>query len=228
MSFEQWKPLCSHEGNLLAETLWHIKPKVIYDLGANTGGWIHKWREAGAEKIICFEPVRELAESLRLKFPETDVRILPLGISDHCHSVENLTVFNAWSLAENGSRRDQVPEFIGKPGFKVDFISLDSIFEYLYDFGMFPQFIKMDIDGAEFRALKGGQKMLKALRPPIYFEFSHLPKFIYGEDPQAMCELIYDLGYQAVSLDGWKCPSADEMMKYYPEGSSYDIMLLPV
>lgn len=217
----QWAPLLSQDEGFLNQMLAQLRPAVVFDIGTNKGEMVEKWWGNGAHFIHCFEPVPELFNECTARFMENPgIIVHRLGISDKRETVQGLSLFSAWSLAPKGSRQDEHPDYVGKPPFTVNFIALD-------DIDTIPNFIKLDVDGYEFRALRGMKRLMQVARPPILFEFSHVPNFIFGEDVAEMCRFIYDQGYRAFSLDGWECPSAEDMMKYYPVGSSYDILLLP-
>lgn len=219
--FSKWEPLYACCSDRLISTLNADRPRVVFDLGSNEGGYVATWLDAGATSVVCFEPVPYVREKLALRFADNPrVTVVPFAVSDKFVTIENMGIYNAWSLAEAGSRSDMALDHVGRESFDVDFVPLD-------EFGSDPDFVKMDVDGYEFRALRGMRRILKERRPSVMFEFSHLPKFILGDDPVAMCDFIYDMDYKAVSMKGWVCQSAEEMMRNYPEGSSYDIMLIP-
>lgn len=216
----QWTPLLSDDYGFFDAVLRERSPKIVFDVGSNTGQHVTDWIKYGAKTVHCFEPVKEVFDVLQARFlGNRKVLVYPLGVSDKNETVENLSLFNVWTLATKGSRNDEAPDFVSQQPFSVNFIRLD-------DLGINPDFIKLDVDGYEFRALRGMERILKEVKPPIFFEFSHVPKFIFGENPADMCRFIYDCGYKAYSVAGWECQSPEQMMKYFPDGSSYDILLL--
>jgi FkbM family methyltransferase len=70
-------------------------------------------------------------------------------------------------------------------------------------------FIKMDIEGSEFGALKGMERLLDAHHPTILMEFC--PKYIreYGADPEEEYHLLKTLGYDVRLL-----PDKDTSISY--------------
>ncbi len=216
----KWKPLYSQDSAWANAMMKALKPKIIFDAGCNEGGFINSALELKPDEIVGFEPVPAMFQKCYRRFHiDSRVTVRNVGVAERDYWQQDMNVYNAWSLAPNKSRRDIALEFSEKKPFEVHFITMDSL-------GIQPDLIKLDVDGYEFRALRGAEQILKS-HPPIHFEFSTLPRKILGDDMGLMCEWIYEHGYSAVSLDGWRCPDAKIMMSMIPEDSSYDILLMP-
>lgn len=84
--------------------------------------------------------------------------------------------------------------------FEVDSITLDRWSEQHHQI---PDLIKMDVEGAEYRALKGGSKMLAAAPHTTLFLEVHqqiiTPRF--GDSEQAVYDLLSQLQYRYFFLD---------------------------
>lgn len=210
----------------LNATLAQIKPKTVFDLGANEGGWCVTFLNIPDCQIHCFEPIPSMKDACLKRYGDNP-RIIwnTVGIADVEQLSDPVDVCLAWALLPKALS-------IGKPKvakydtFRMQLITIDG---YIERTGVSPDFIKMDIDGYEYKALKGGQRFLKSHPVPMLFEYSFLPQLL-NDSIEDMCRLIYDLGYEAVSLDGkYRCPSAKEMMEHsnFPHNTSYDLLLLP-
>ncbi len=218
---EEWQPLFATGFDYPDKILKALRPRMVFDCGCNSGGYISTWLEYGAKEIHGFEPVPDMCEKAKQRYAGNPaVMIHRCGVGEKPEILKNQSVYNAWSLAPAGSRIDVAREYLQQPAFDVGIVPLDS---WPGD----PDFVKIDVDGYEYRVLLGMKRILKEVRPPIMFEFSHLLHFILGDDPGEMCLFIYDQGYKAVSVDGWVCDTPERMMTMYPKGSSYDIMLMP-
>lgn len=127
------------------------------------------------DKIWSFEPdvaSYEKCKKVLQKLP--DCELFPYGLSDECTQVsfmangcENAHIIKDEMAPESGIQQIQV-------------VKLDDILG-----GEKVTFIKMDIEGAEYSALKGAQKIIKEQHPrlaiSIYHEPSHIvdiPKFL--------------------------------------------------
>jgi hypothetical protein len=71
-------------------------------------------------------------------------------------------------------------------------ISLDS---FIQSTGLVPQLIKMDIEGAEYRALLGMEKFIRSNYPPLVLEI--------GNSAEQPHKYLTDLGYQALNLSNY-------------------------
>jgi hypothetical protein len=57
-------------------------------------------------------------------------------------------------------------------------------------------FIKLDVEGAELAALRGGQRVLKALQPMIHLEFFPPWTEAFGYGAKELITLLQSLGYE--------------------------------
>lgn len=222
-------------GWTLYNRVWEIdKPKVAFDLGANEGGFTVGMMGLGAW-VHAFEPAPYLAGRLREKLGGRECIINQLAVSDKTELLKDCNFYKAWMVAPKSA----VVRDMGEPcmgdgmsgTFDMKTIDLDAYIDgWWSNAPIIPDFIKMDVDGYEYRALKGMTRFLAthaSKLPPILFEFSYLPTLL-GDSIPEMCAWIYAIGYVAVSLDGlFYCETWQEMADHCPEASSYDIILLP-
>lgn len=208
----------------LEDTLKRVKPGVVFDLGANEGGFFNLWLGSGA-KVHAFEPVPNMVQKIRDQYGNhPDVTINQLAVSDANTEIKDMNVFRAWCLLPHATSEGKATEYANQPPFDMTATTLDT---YVEKTGVVPQFVKVDVDGYELKVLKGGVNLFTKHRPPMLFEFSYLPRLV-GDSIEEMCNLIYAYGYEAHSMRGnYKCPDAADMMRNFPEHNSYDIMLLP-
>lgn len=217
-------PLYSKGNGRLGHVLQKLVPQIVYDCGANDGDFIPRWLDAGAFKVYAFEPVPDMIARLRARFrDDPHVSIEPIGLSDQIMTVANMKPHNTWTLLPCSGRNDVSIDYVHKPPFAVSFTTLDKFCET----HPAPDFIKMDVDGYEYRAMLGGGKMFISKQPPIYWECSYLPTLI-GDSLERLCKLIYLWGYEAWNLDLTFCaPNALTLLANTPMHSSFDILLLP-
>lgn len=60
--------------------------------------------------------------------------------------------------------------------------------------------IKMDIEGAELFALRGGQGLLSAMKPYVFIEWNSTNLKAYGCASESLLDFSVDNGYQLLSL----------------------------
>lgn len=199
--------------------------KVALDIGANTGGYAAQMLKAGFE-VYAIEPVEDVRMKLVANlYPNLKLHVAGCGISDKNEIIENVSVQSCWTLVPDGSGLDRALEYAGKPTFNLYCTSIDQFCKW---HSITPGLIKLDVDGYEFKALRGGVNTIQTYRPPILCEFNcYINKL--GQSPEEFVRFITEtLNYQVVSMDGEvEMRSWEEIAPHWPYHSSYDVMLLP-
>jgi FkbM family methyltransferase len=157
---------------------------VVFDIGAHVGYFtLLASRIAAMGKVFSFEPL-----PANLAYLRRHVR---------ANGLSNVTVFAAavgrrsgrqsFDLAAGGTGRGRLAA-AGAAPLEVQVVSLDE----LMDGGRVqaPDFIKMDVEGAEGDALRGAARMLARFHPRILLS-------LHGEAAARDCEaLLRGLGYR--------------------------------
>jgi len=210
------------------------KIKRVLDVGANYGGFVTGWLGCGASQVHAIEPVPECFDALSKLF-ERDPRVVchRLGVSDEPGTIERANVFHCWTLLPDGTRNgagmqiDPAVDFKGKPSFDVELDTIDSLLAR-WDFE--PDFIKIDVDGYDARALRGAREYLARRRPVLMLELAYHPEFL-GDCVECMVRSVYDLGYTMRCLndlnDGRPLETLKDMMRIYPWDTSFDVICEP-
>lgn len=147
---------------------------VAIDCGAADGRMtrIMNWRVGPNGKVIAFEPLPEQAGRLSDEFRNGNVDILRQCVSDR--PKESATFFHArnrrWvsSLSPSGLESYDVEELT------VPVTSIDTVLSSDRASGAAPpvRLIKLDIEGAEFPAIRGAADTLLRHKPIVIFENS--------------------------------------------------------
>lgn len=208
------------------KVLKETKRKVALDIGANTGGYAAQMLDAGFE-VWAIEPVEDVRLKLMANLlPNPKLHIAGCGISDKIETIPNVSVQSCWTLVPDGNGLDRALEYTGKPTFTLYCTTIDQFCEW--HGGIAPGFIKLDVDGYEFKALRGGVRTIQAYRPPILCEFNcYINKL--GQSPEEFVRFITEtLNYRVESMDGEVVAcSWEAVAPHWPYHSSYDVMLLP-
>jgi FkbM family methyltransferase len=165
---------------------------IVLDAGANIGVYTRKALQAGAGLIVSIEPAPENVECLRRNFAaeirDGRVRVEPVGVWDAPGEL-SLNI-DAETSARNG--------FVGTFGavastIKVPVVTIDMLAER--DSLPRVDFIKLDIEGAEKRALAGAAHTLTRFHPRLAIATEHLT-----DDATAIPELMRSLypGYETI------------------------------
>ena len=184
-----------------------IKPGfTCVDLGANQGEyslWMSRLSGQGGQ-VHSFEPspkmLEQLGATLALNQPMAgNVTVHPFGLSDVDARVE-LFLPSAVNQAGNEgaatvfktSDRDQS---LGSIELKNSGMALAQATSRRLDF------MKIDIEGSEMKALRGMRDRLASDRPVLLVEVNRLALNLAGSSPKELAEFLTELGYR-ISLIG--------------------------
>jgi FkbM family methyltransferase len=153
----------------------------VLDIGANVGLWTRWFKENGAGKIDCFEPVPETAECLRRNTRDlADCNIHEIGLSD---TKKTLTLYNVAERPDSGFYTSTPYKTFLTPYLEIQCEKLD-------DLNMDPTFIKVDIQGGEMDFLLGAEQTIRRCKPGFMIEGEL-------EDPnQETLTWLKELGYR--------------------------------
>jgi FkbM family methyltransferase len=155
---------------------------VVFDCGANIGLFTRVALRAGAKRIIAVEPAPENLECYRRNFSgdieSGKIILIPKGVWDKEDTL-TLNVDPKNSAADSFVLKPKGSE--GK--IQVALTTIDNIVkEYTLDE---VTFIKLDIEGAEAKALIGAAETIKRWKPRISVAAYHQP-----EDPKNITDAI--------------------------------------
>ena len=181
-----------------------IKPDkgdIIFDIGAFDGITTLSFALSEAEIVYAFEPNKEMVDMIKsvVNYNQmfTKVKIIPLAVDEKSGAVslvERSSPAGNFTL-ENGSNTNK----------KVSATSLDDFVQQ----NQIPKvdFIKLDIEGAEIRALRGGKNVLKKFHPKLAISIYHRP-----EDPYEILKFLLELEYRDFYLNHKWQSAADVVM----------------
>ena len=156
---------------------------VVLDAGANVGVFTRKALWSGASKVIAIEPGPENLECLRRNFAAeiADGRVVlyPKGIWDK-DDVLKLRVDPTDSARDTFVRQIDDAQFIEAPLTTVDKMVVELGLRQV-------DFIKMDIEGAEQKAIVGARNTIAKFRPRMALCIYH----IKGDDTMVP-KLVHD------------------------------------
>jgi FkbM family methyltransferase len=182
---------------------------VVYDVGSNVGYYALLASElvGPSGKVVAFEPLAR-----NLWYLEKHLSINHLG---------NVLVSRAAAWDRTGNVRfdpgpDNSQGSAGDCGaIEISAITLDD-FRALKDLP-FPNVIKMDIEGGEYRALNGAIEILTHAAPTIFLATHG------AEVHKNCCELLKSLGYELRAVAaGVPVGETDELVARKPEGGGVD------
>jgi FkbM family methyltransferase len=165
------------------------------DVGANEGDVLADMvRLAPRGRHLAFEPLPQLAEALRTRFPGVTVHEAALGDHEGRASFVHVVTRPGWS----GFRERPYPAKERVETIEVEVLRLDDVVRD----GLVPKLIKIDVEGAEMGVLRGAERTLRELRPVVIFEHGLGSADHYGTRPEELFGFLEDVGYRVLDLDG--------------------------
>lgn len=201
------------------------KDSNCIDIGAHKGEILSQIIRLAPEGIhFAFEPIPELFENLKINFPQ--VTLYPYAL---CNSKgESFFQWVKNAPAYSGLRKRtyaiQTPEI---DQIKVETERLDQLIPK----NIRIDFIKIDVEGAEFEVLKGAEKILRNNRPIIIFECGLGASEFYMTDPNEVFLFFQNLDLNIFTLEGFikkQLPLSKELfLDMYQRNSEYYFVVSP-
>lgn len=163
--------------------------RAFLDIGAHIGSilsMVH--RQDPSIEIHAIEADADKAANLKKKFGYCTFQTVAVGEENGTATFfldRDRSGYN--SLAVRTGNVEQI---------QVDVRTLDTLYPEI-DFDL----IKIDIEGAELGALRGGQALLKRARPTIMFESARIDTNSLGFSPEAMWRFLDQAGYVILTPD---------------------------
>jgi FkbM family methyltransferase len=143
------------------------------DVGAHRGDVLREMlRVAPAGRHIAYEPLPQLAASLRERFPGVDVR--SAALSDRAGEAEFVHVRS--NPAYSGLRERAYP---GREQLERISVRTERLDDSLPE-GYVPALMKVDVEGAELQVFEGALETLDRHRPTVFFEHGEGAADRYG------------------------------------------------
>lgn len=172
-----------------------LEDDVVWDIGASIG-LFSVYAASRADKVISFEPDPEirarLIENIELNKFSEKVSVLGNAIGDkdgdmqlNSDGVDGMSP----SIAELNRHKNSIT---------IPIRTMDSL---LADNVMMPTVIKIDIEGAELMALRGGKELFSAATKPRLLFIEVHPNFLkdMGSTDVELINLLKEYGYKIIS-----------------------------
>lgn len=183
LSMNMWVKLARRGGDIL-------------DIGANTGVFAFIAKAVSpSSRVYAFEPVERIADlaDKNREISGLDVQVIRCAVSDERGKlpIYDPGGFNAYSASLQA-------DFLEgrKDCYDVDVTSID---DFSQTHGLSPRLIKIDVEGAEGLAICGAKQVLRSQDCAIICEWLGT-----GSTHKEAIQLLLELGYRAVTLDGLK------------------------
>lgn len=173
---------------------------VFYDIGANVGFFSIIAAELVGDtgKVYAFEPGEGNAASIRhnARLNNFDqIEVIEKAVSDT--SGEGQLLLAKYSGGHALATADAPPDLAGEV--TVDLVSIDDLIAQ--DKIAPPNFVKVDVEGAELSVLKGMTQTIKTHQPTIIYEVDDGDRAAYERKYQELAAFFESLNYQVTQTE---------------------------
>ena len=169
-----------------------FEPKCIVDAGAFTGDWtLQTHRIFPDASYLVIEPNPHTQDGIRDRL--ADIAPSPILEQKAVADETGMLTFNIWGdplKATSASLQEHVK---GEAENRVD-VEVTTLDSLLNTHNLSPDLIKLDLQGAEVKALRGAASALKTAEMFIV-EFGCLQAYIDRATPHQLMEIFYDNDY---------------------------------
>jgi len=200
--------------------MWIIKDeakgKLGIDIGANLG-YVTLHMCNNLDKVIAIEPDKSVRKLLKRNIKENNfqkkVKIYNFAVSDK-DGEETIYLFrkhpNLNTLCNTKDMKKSLKkDYLGKK--KVETKKIDSL-------GLFPDFMKMDLEGYEVEAIRGSMKTLKSVKHCKLLIEVHPQFYNKDRDFSKIMINLFNMGFYAkyIVSAGSECPNLFKQKGYKP------------
>lgn len=201
---------------------------VALDVGSNTGGMAHNFCVQGYNEVHLFEPAPKILQISRefLKEYKNKCFFNQCGVSDVPKALRNVKLLQSWILCAEDEKYDY-PVSPGALNLQPDLFdtNLITIDGYCKDFSRV-DLLKIDVEGYEWRVLRGATHTIQKFKPIIILELSLYIKDVEKREIIDFIEYLYMFDYDIFDLM-CKPISKQRMIDEYPYHSSCDVVMFP-
>lgn len=176
------------------------KDGVFLDVGANQGEFsIAAARIVQKGKVIAFEPVSEYRERLLTNIQLNDfgnVQVIAAALGEQEGS---LPIFDQQENFTDGTRHEGLPTLFASNSrhHAREVVPVKRLDDVLRELGISRvDVIKLDIEGAEWIALRGAVNTITSCRPTLILEIGRETCRAAGYEPEALVEWLVSLNYR--------------------------------
>jgi FkbM family methyltransferase len=190
---------------------------LCVDVGANVGSVARVFLDvAPTVQHLLVEPVPELAARLKVDFPACEVYAGALSdVQGTAQFAVNVDRPTRSSLDPDRADAQSVTTM------SIEVTTLDALLR-----GQSPRLVKIDVEGAELRVLRGSACTLTKARPLVVFEHGPLPPGDHSPSFE-IHGLFEEAGYRLFDIDGAGPLSAQQFVDAASSGRIWNFVAVP-
>jgi FkbM family methyltransferase len=198
------------------------KDSICIDVGCHAGAILEQiLKVSPLVRHYAFEPLPDLYKNLTQKFKHTNVQFFDVALTDseglvNFNYVTSFPMYSGFKKRRNDRDEEQLVEEIMVKSNMLDNFVNETIKV---------DFIKIDVEGAEFQVLKGSVNTLKRDHPVIIFEHGLGASNFYGTTPTMIFDFLTTLNYKIYLMDEYlldgNCLSLHDLIDQYNTNDNY-------
>lgn len=196
----------------------------VIEVGANIGAHtLFIARRVGEKgKVFAFEPTtyarNKLLNNLRLNSELlSQVEVFDNIVTDNENNVPTRKLCSSWMLEES-TQIDK--EVVQSEAISIDQFAIRNSLEKL-------NLLKIDVDGYDYKVLRGASAVITRHRPLIYIELCEYALRAQGDSVKKIYKLLTSLGYSCIAEDGRVIDSPDDVIRIIGYQSSINAIFMP-
>jgi FkbM family methyltransferase len=179
------------EPGVLTAVLSTVKPGMtVIDIGAHIGYYTLVFAKCvgSAGSVVSFEPLPDNFDLLQANVEVNRLKRVQTFRHAVFSRTGELTITVPDDFQNSGDASVMYSQ--GKKQFRVTAVTLDS---FCSASGVQPDFLKLDVEGAEYEVLLGGKNIIAQFRPVMLVELHHFDRNSAGHP---VPDLLRDWGYE--------------------------------
>lgn len=202
---------------------------VCVDVGCHKGVYLDPMRRRAVRgRFFAFEPIPYLYELLKAKYRH-DGRVTLFNMALSTGSGTTELFINDADMGLSGLSRRPGRAGIDQDRLRRTLVPVRMLDEVLGDERV--DFIKIDVEGAEFAVLNGAQSLIARVKPLILFEFGLGGADYFGVDAERMFGFFEALGYAIFRVPAYAAGEApldrDAFAACFATNSAYNFVAAP-
>ena len=194
-----WKDFPNEEGELLLIELFLNKDSVFFDVGANNGDYIYTANKIVPEQnIFAFEPIPKSYNQISRTFKNACIQNIALSDMASKNARLKIPVIDSKKFYTRSTLQTQFKEKGEEQSIIIN-VKVSTIDEFVKEKKLQQiDMIKVDVEGAEFKVVKGAVESIRKFRPVLQIEIEQR----HHDYPiTEIIDFIRGLGYECYYLN---------------------------
>jgi FkbM family methyltransferase len=201
--------------------------QCVYDIGCHSGRHARSFLDlvGPSGQVVGFEPIPEMAGKLRLLADaRPNFTVFETAVSNRTGTAAFIVARGTPEESGLIERQFNHPDLADPHAIEVSVNQLDS---FVCEQGLRdPDYVKIDVEGAEMDVLEGACEILARARPLLSVEYGAPSYAPYGNKPGDLFEFAHLKGFVMFDLFGYRLPTIESWLAECDRGL-WDWFMVP-